>query len=54
MEPSNRPRNLRRLLAEANLVEPLNKSTTVPDFEVSMGSEDVTTMKVTTLSFYDF
>ncbi|OVA12056.1 HD/PDEase domain [Macleaya cordata] len=44
--PSNKPRNLRRLFAKANLVEPLHKSIIVPDFEVSMESEeDEATMK---------
>lgn len=45
-KPGNRPRNLRRVLAKADLVEPLDKSVIVTDLEVSVSSEeDVASMK---------
>ncbi|KAI3980438.1 hypothetical protein MKX01_038610 [Papaver californicum] len=45
-KPGNRPRNWRRVLARADLAEPLDKSVIVTDFEVSMASEeDVASMK---------
>ncbi|MCL7045548.1 hypothetical protein MKW94_014868, partial [Papaver nudicaule] len=45
-KPSNRPRNLRRVLAKADLVEPLDKNAIVSDFEVSVASEeDAASMK---------
>lgn len=46
-KPGNRPRNLRRILAKPDLVEPLDKSVIVTDLEVSVASEeDVASMKV--------
>ncbi|XP_026426603.1 uncharacterized protein LOC113322676 isoform X1 [Papaver somniferum] len=45
-KPGNRPRNLRRVLAKSDLVEPLDKSVIVTDLDVSVASEeDLASMK---------
>ncbi|KAI3831811.1 hypothetical protein MKX03_002933 [Papaver bracteatum] len=45
-KPGSRPRNLRRVLAKADLVEPLDKGVIVTDLEVSVAhEEDAASMK---------